>query len=443
MRSSMVRSAKVHALAIAAIAIAATSCSRALPTAPESGVDRSRYGADAFATQGLENQVAIVFQEGTDAARIARDYGAIVVTQESEGRTAALRPLPGQSPAALMDRLLLDPRVVTSEPNTWIEPAEARQQSFAFDDGFGNAGTFAGQASLAQLGLDHAHDISTGQGVKVAIIDTGLDLKHPALRHRLVAGWDFVGNDPNPTDVRDFIDNDRDGRADEAYGHGTHVAGIVTLVAPGARIMPIRVLDADGRGDIVNVTAGVRWAIEQGAKVINLSLGTSTRCDALQDVLEEAKDAGVIVIATAGNWGTDAVVDFPGRSSHVLCIAAVDGTANGAAFSSRGGDVTISAPGVAVRSTYPGGGYRLWTGTSMSAPFVTGAAALLAEEHPGWGLVEVEDRLTLTARRLASAPAGAQTRDYGAGALDVAAALRPDFVPGPNSDPGPEEIRPR
>ena len=440
MRIQQFRSMNIRVLAIAALAMAAASCSRSLPTAPAASDGRTRGGADQFATQGLENQVAITLVEGVSAAEIAAQHGAIVVSAEAGERTASLRPVAGQSASTLMDQLAIDGRVITSEPNTWFEPAEARQQSFAFDDGSGTPATYIEQPIAGLLELDRAHDVATGKGVKVAIIDTGADMKHSMLRRSIVGGWDFVANDADPTDARDFIDNDRDGRVDEAWGHGTHVAGLVHLVAPEAQLLIVRVLDAEGRGDVVNVAAGVRWAMENGAKVINLSLGLTTRSDALQNVLEDAENAGVLVIAPSGNWGTSSIVDFPGKSTHTACIAATDAAGNGASFSSYGSDVELSAPGVAVRSTYPGGGYRLWSGTSMSAPLVAGAAALLAEKHPLWDLVLLQDRLQSTARALRSAPPGASTQQFGAGVLNVGAALAPDFVP--NQDPPVEQIRP-
>src|SRR5205823_5202141 len=134
------------------------------------------------------------------------------------------------------------------------------------------------------------------------IIDTGCDLNHPDLFRSIVGGWDFVDNDASPTDVKDNIDNDRNGAIDEAFGHGTHVAGIIHLVAPDAQLLIVRVLDADGRGNMVDVAAGIRWAVNQGAKVINLSLGSSTHSgDALEHALDEAVTRGVVVVAAAGN----------------------------------------------------------------------------------------------------------------------------------------------
>lgn len=420
-------------LLIVALALAATSCSRALPTSPlstrEADTFRSGTGSGGGATpsaQSLSGQAAVTLAPGVTAATIAQAYGATVVTYVASERTASFLPPAGVSVLTFINTLAFDPRIVTRESNTWIENAEARQQSFAFDDGFNSPLAYADQTAGALIHLTDAHQIATGKGVKVAIIDTGVDATHPAFSGRVVGGWDFVNNDADPSDVRDFADNDGDGRVDEAFGHGTHVAGIVRLVAPEAQFLVVRVLDADGRGDLVTVAAGVRWAVQHGAKVINLSLGSTGRLDALQDVLNEAELAGVTVIATAGNWGTSKTVDFPGTSSHAMCVAAVDGAGVGAAFSSTGSEVELSAPGVAIRSAYPGNTYKQWSGTSMAAPFVTGAVALLAQKHPAWGLLEMEMRLQSTTNPLAGVPSGGKASLYGAGVLDVGAALAAD-----------------
>src|SRR5262249_37719461 len=142
--------------------------------------------------------------------------------------------------------------------------------------------------------------------------------------------------------------------------------------------------------------------------------------------------------ASAGNWGDDKPVEFPASSGHVAAIAAVDATARPAEFSSYGDIVALSAPGVGVRSTYPGGGYRLWSGTSMSAPFRAGPCALLAELHPDWTRAEMLARIEGTAGRVRE-----DGDKFGAGALDAGAALEPDRRHPGEPVPIGEELRPR
>src|SRR5262249_53370784 len=157
----------------------------------------------------------------------------------------------------------------------------------AFDDGAGSAEAVAGQDAVGAIGLEEAHRAALGTGVTVAILDTGIDPDHPMLRGAYAGGIDLVDRDDDPREERDYIDNDHDGAVAEAFGPGTHVAGIIHLVAPGARLLAVRVLDDDGRGSLVDVVAGVRWAVDHGAKVINLGLGTLSRSPALQRALDE------------------------------------------------------------------------------------------------------------------------------------------------------------
>jgi len=447
MRTSFRAANHIRVLASIVLVLLASSCSRSLPTAPVH--ERERGGAnDPFAVVGLENQVVVTLAPGADADQIAAQYGATVVKGDENERCVAFRPLSGLAPATLMSQLVADGRIVTAEPNGWIAPAETRQQSFAFDDGFGNDHTYLEQDATGVLGLAQAQLVATGKGVKVAIIDTGADMHHPVLRDHIVGGWDFVGNDPDPSEQRNNLTYNS--VVDGAYGHGTHVAGIVRLVAPDAQLLIVRALNSDGRGDLVSVASGVRWAVAHGAKVINLSLGTQAEKDALQDVLEEAELQGVIVVAALGNWGADpndatkSTVDFPGSSSHAFGISAADVDTIPAAFSSfNRSDALLAAPGIGIRSAFPGGGYKLWSGTSMAAPWVTGTAALLAEKHPDWNMDMMKVRLQGTATPIVKVPViGPQPRDYGAGMLNIAKALAPDFVPAANQVPVPEEIVP-
>lgn len=403
-------------------ALAVTSCGRSLATAPALDGAGPR---DAYARTGVNgdylDEVAVLPAPGTDIHALANDYQA---TLAAGSNYICVRFLPGsgETPDALAARLMRDPRVVVAERNAIVETAESRQESYASDDGNGSFQTAVEQPAARELGLSDAQRRSDGSGVRVAVLDTGVDPDHPLLRSRIVDGFDYVDYDKDPTDVRNGLDTDGDGRMDEAYGHGTHVAGLVALTAPRAGLLVIRVLNADGRGDIASVTAGIRWAINHGAKVINLSLGMLHPSLCIEHLLEVAESAGVVVVCSAGNSGTDQPVEYPASSRHVIAVAATDAFARPASFSSFGRFVALSAPGVGVRSAYPGDGWRLWSGTSMSAPFVSGAASLLLALHPDWGREEVLRRLGSTARRIAGPPS-LVSRRYGRGMLDVAAAL--------------------
>ncbi len=234
------------------------------------------------------------------------------------------------------------------------------------------------------LRLDEIHQSTTGDGVVVAVIDTGLDVSHPHFEGRARAGWDLVDDDADVSESRNGVDDDGDGVADEAFGHGTHVAGVIHILAPDAEIVGYRALNDDGEGDVTLIAEAINMAVEDGADVINLSFGTATKPKSklLKEALKDAKSEGVTVVAAAGNDGGSAK-RYPAAEKDVVSVGAFNhGGSGSATFSSRGKWVDVSAPGVDVTSALPGGGYGTWSGTSMAAPVVTGQAALLYQLDP-------------------------------------------------------------
>lgn len=361
---------------------------------------------------------------GTDAVKLADDLGARLVATPGFD-LAVLEPVGKETALELSKRLGTDARVTGTEVDGLLEAPEGRQVSVAFDDGGGSPDQVTTQPSTLSAGFAAAHLVSRGSGVRVAILDTGADMTHPMLAGRIVGGWDFVGGDSDPTDVGNGKDDDRDGFVDESAGHGSHVAGIVAAGSPEAELLIVRVLDADGRGDFANIAAGVRWALSQGARVINLSLGGVTGSNLVQDAMEAAENSGVVCIASAGNWGAEKPEEFPAKSSHAAAVAAVDATGAPATFSSFGGFVAMSAPGVAVRSAYLGGRYASWSGTSMSAPFLSATAALLLSVHPTWNQELVLARIRATGTPVVTTDPNLAQK-FGSGVLNAAAALAPD-----------------
>jgi len=280
---------------------------------------------------------------------------------------------------------------------------------------------------------------ATGQGVTVAVIDTGIDYTHPDLGGCLGIGCKVVGG-------HDFVNDDSDPLDDN--GHGTHVSGIVAAdglvkgVAPDARLLAYKVLAANGFGSTSDVIAALELAVDPDGNpatddapdVVNLSLGAAVGPDdPMSQAADLAVEAGLVVVASAGNSGPAyRTVEAPGNARRVLAVGAVDRNDQIASFSSRGPvpgthDIKpdLSAPGVGIRSTVPTGscelcdptGYRALNGTSMASPHVAGGAALLRELFPGWSVDEIGAALT---GRAAVLPLDVFTA--GSGRLDAHAA---------------------
>jgi subtilisin family serine protease len=260
------------------------------------------------------------------------------------------------------------------------------------------------QYAVAQMRLPEAWESATGQGVTIAIIDSGVDLDHPDLEAKLDRG-------------RDFVDGDRE--PDDENGHGTHVAGIAAAAtdngigiagaAPDARILPVRVLDADGSGDPAAIAEAIRWSAAEGADVINLSLGGSSdllgrlyKNGPMNQAITDVVADGVVVVAAAGNDST--FLQSYRAGVPVIVVNASNELALPAGFSNFGDPRAITAPGARILSTAPLGpttiwpegtdGYDVLSGTSMASPYVAGVAALLVEQ--GLGPREIWDVLVAT-----------------------------------------------
>ena len=281
--------------------------------------------------------------------------------------------------------LMGDPRVLWAELNY--------VQSVPEEDGYATWGWggkdplgYANQWAFDQVDLAAALSRYSGAGVIVAVLDTGVARDHPMLQKRLVAGYDVVTSDADPSEPAQGL----------ARGHGTHVIGVVAKVAPEAKIMPVRVLDGNGRGNTFLVAYAVEWAANHGADVINLSLGTDYDSNVLRDVIDRAIAKGIVVVAAAGNSDSD-LIRYPAGYPGVLAVTAVDSQNRKALFANYGDWVDLAAPGVGVTSTVIGPlglGYASWSGTSMAAPFVAGAAALALDKVPGATSAEIASLLT-------------------------------------------------
>lgn len=354
-------------------------------------------GQDAF----VPGQVVMKLQNTSDFAVIAAGFNLALIEQFGTRPIYRMQISDGLQPPDKANALLNDSRVVYAEPNYEFQAPESRARSkppWAIGGGGGAGSTwFAGA-----LRLNEAHTISTGAGVRVAVLDTGVDGSHPMLAGRIHPGYDFVNDDADPSEQ---------GTPDDyGFGHGTHVAGVVAQTAPGAAILPVRVLDSSGVGNIWVLAEALAYAVDpdgnpqtnDGAHVINLSLGTTRFTSLLEDLIDEVTCSddddddgnddddrcsaigGSVVVAAAGNMG-DETPHYPAAEQSVsglIAVAASTPASTLASFSSRGSWVQVAAPGEGILSSVPGGGTGAWSGTSMAAPMAAGVAALLRAQQP-------------------------------------------------------------
>lgn len=212
---------------------------------------------------------------------------------------------------------------------------------------------------------------SQGDGVVVAVVDTGCDFNHEDLKDNILQGINFVNPGQDPMDKA---------------GHGTHVASTIAAVdngtgivgvAPKAKIIPVKALGDDGNGRLDHVVAGIKWAADRGVDFISMSLGSPVPSRELEKALEYAANKGCIIFCAAGNSGPETDIMYPAKYDHTIAIGAVDENLRRTSFTCSGDSLDFLAPGHNILGCVPNNGYAMMSGTSMSNPFFVGCAALL------------------------------------------------------------------
>jgi thermitase len=375
------------------------------PAVPPGPTGTAAAAADGTTlSSSTAGQLVVKLAPGADLAALNRKLRSTTRSALLASHSVYLLDVPLQQPSKdpakleqnwakqaerIVRDLSTDPAVVYAEVNTQADITEGNRFHYWPSGGPSCVGSesslYTDQAAATRLTLAEIHRTARGKGAVIAVLDTGADVTQPALAGRIApGGYDYVDDDAVPDEVRDGTDHDGDLAADEGYGHGTFVAGIATLVAPEAEILPERVLDADGRGNIFVVVEAIYDAIKAHANVINMSFGTADKVQSkvLQEAIMAATKKGVVITAAAGNDGST-VAHYPAAMSAVVAVAAQAADSSALAdFSARGDWVDVAAPGERIISTLPCG-YGSWSGTSMASPFVAGAAAVLEGLHPG------------------------------------------------------------
>ena len=374
----------------------------------------------------------VVFQPGTSPAQrvaLAKAAGGTVVRELPLINAVVIEHATQVSIAENKLRALAEVKRVDLDPKiNWLAMADARGVDFAAPSAAGilkdisalkkrpqavvpePAAPPAGQETpwgIARVNAPAAWKVSRGKGVKLVVIDTGIDMTHPELVGIIKGGWNAIST------AATFNDDN---------GHGTHCSGTIAAkdddqgvvgVAPQIDLYGVKVLDANGSGTFDDVIAGMLWAVTNKMEVASMSLGAGQGNQALADAVEAMRKGGVILIAAAGNSGGS--VGYPAAYPGAIAIAASDSKDKLASFSSRGPEVAVIAPGVDVKSTYMGGGYDTLSGTSMATPHVAGLTALYVATHKGATPAQARAALQAASVKLAGVPDAGQ----GAGLPDA------------------------
>jgi type VII secretion-associated serine protease mycosin len=364
----------------------------------------------------LPGVVLVRFRDASAVANTSVLQTVNGLEQETVGTTGYVRvAIPGSVDDAVT-RLGDNPAVLGIEPD-YIRSASASPNDPLFRKG-------GPQSYLSTMRVPQAWDVTTGSAaVTLAVVDSGVDPSHPDLAGRVLPGKDFVNNDSDAAD-----DN----------GHGTAVAGVAAAATNNGlgiagvtwttKVLPVKVLDSSGAGSDSAIASGITWAADNGASIINLSLGAGYDGAVLRSAVQYALAKGVVVVAAAGN-NADAGPVYPAAYPGVLAVSATDESGTFASFSNIGSYVGVAAPGVNVMAPVSTAAsvipitrdrYTPMSGTSFSAALVSGVASLVKAQHPDWSPAQIVDRVETTARDVG--PYGVDPY-YGHGLVDAAAAV--------------------
>ncbi len=363
--------------------------------------------ANAVRKTYREGRILVKFKDGTNdvlANKTLSESGSKRKGKLSGIQTIDAEVIPGNE-AKTLAKLSSNPNVEYAELDTWYS-AVSTDPLFGYQYGLHNTGqTIGGQVGVNDADIDapEAWLRSSGNGVKVAVLDSGVDQNHQDLMSKIVSQQNFTTS-PN---------------VDDLYGHGTHVAGIIAAttnnslgvagVCPGCQLLNGKVLGDNGSGATSWIANGITWAANNGAKVINLSLGSTTPSKTMEDAVKYAWSKGAVVVAAAGNNGSKTKF-YPAAYTNAIAVAATDNRDVKASFSNYGGSwVDVAAPGAYIVSTLPNHTYALGTvlnygylsGTSMAAPMVAGTAGLVWSTSYGTSSSSVRNRIESKADKVA------------------------------------------
>ena len=350
----------------------------------------------AAASPTLDNeQLVIRVADGAKATDVANRYNLTLVEPLLRSRNLWLAQpnKPGKYPSqdsieSLADTIADSSQVAYAE--RYVENPVGDRRIHAWPHGdprdvnLDSTAAWRNQPAAQALGLPLEEE--DGKNVLVAVLDTGASSQQAPNASQVImgAGYDYVDDDNDASEGRQGRDTNLDGEKDGAYGHGTFVAGQVSLVAPAAEIVPYRVLDSDGVGNVYVIAEAIDDAVDAGAAVINMSFGSedSQSSRVLNAAFARAANRGVVIVAAAGNVSSSQRL-YPGDADYILSVTCADPQSRElAGFASYGWWVDVAAPCEGMLGALPEVGSAVWSGTSFSAPLVAGQAALIRSRYP-------------------------------------------------------------
>lgn len=377
----------------------------------------------------VDREICCVLIEDESIEALNERWGTQTLESEPEEDFYLLKTPEVEDLPAFAAEVMSDSAVVVAEPNYFIESPEAVRQMVVAVIG-GTWDEYVDQQAMERIELNAAHMTSTGEGITVAVLDTGIDLTHPVFDGRLS---DFMRNylddSQDPSETANGLDDDGDGFIDEGFGHGTMVAGLVALTAPDAKIMPMRVLDDEGRGTVFNIACAITNATAHGAHVLNLSFGAPHFLKTIYERFHVTMVHGGIIVAGAGNRNMQEPPLYPASDQRALMVSAVDSLDIKADFADYHPSVVVSAPGAGIRSAYPGGEWGAGSGCSFATPMVAGEIALILSVAPDLEPEQLEAHIEAGVDPIYDIP---ENEPYvgllGTGRINLAAALE-SFYP--------------
>jgi len=335
-------------------------------------------GTPVLAQQFDPDHLVVEMEEGFDIEIVNSQFGTTTAQYLNQLDVYLVNAISGMELIVLAEQINGLVEVKDCHPNFLTDPMQAVQGSLPISD-LVPGEEYTTQPALAAIALPQAHQIATGAGVKVAVIDGGINYAHPAFEGRAVSGYDYVDNDNDAFDEAGGINS----------GHGTFVAGVIHLVAPDAQIVAYRVCDTAGQSNGYLVAEAMLQALADGCRVINISMVMYGQHAAIRRAINHCYRNQCLTVVASGN-DNDTIPLYPASDGLALTVAALDSGDVIADFSGYGTHIDVCAPGVEICAPYNSESFARWSGTSFAAPFASGQAALITAYEPAYSAFHVK-----------------------------------------------------